>query len=442
MKPSVTAIFDIGKTNKKLLLFNENFDLVFEHEEMFEETTDDDGFPCDDLKRIETWIRTTIDELSRSSEYDLKAVNFTTYGASVVYLDEKGERIAPLYNYLKPMPNDIPEQIYARYGGKEEFCRNTASPAMGMINAGLQIYWFKQTKPEQFARVKHVLTFPQYLSYLFTGKIVSDYTYIGCHTTMWDFDKMEYHPWLKQEGVTLPQPISSKTTFPVTLHGKTIKFGIGVHDSSASLVPYFRESKEPFILCSTGTWIVIMNPFNSEPLTIDQLQNECLCYLSTEMNQVKSSLLFLGYVHDVNVERITRHFNTEKDAYKKVTLNPTYLNEPTGEFSHRRVFFAQGLPSGHVDEKVDLSQFGSFDEAYHRLMTDFTQLTWNGLQSIIPENDQTRTIYISGGFNRNEIFTYLLSKWLPGKEIIASEMKNATALGAAMLLMGDAEGER
>jgi sugar (pentulose or hexulose) kinase len=437
MNQPVTAIFDIGKTNKKLLLFNDQYEVVSEHEEKFEETVDDDGFPCDDLTRIENWLHQSIDELSRSDEYDLKAVNFTTYGASVVYIGEDGKRVGPLYNYLKTMPESFPLEVYGKYGGEAEFCRKTASPAMGMINAGLQVFWFKKSKPESWAKVKNILNFPQYLSYIFTGKVVSDYTYVGCHTTMWDFDKMEYHPWLIQKGITLPHPISSKTTHSVTINGKTIEFGIGVHDSSASLVPYFRESKEPFILCSTGTWVVIMNPFNSEPLTIDQLQNGCLCYLSTEMKQVKSSLLFLGYVHDVNVERISTHFNVEKDAYKRVALNPAYLNEPSGEFADRRVFFAEGLLPGHVDEKVDLSLFGSFDEAYHRLMTDFTQITWEGLQRIIPENDQTRTIYISGGFNRNEIFTHLLTKWLPGKQIIASEVKNATALGAAMIVRSE-----
>ncbi len=433
---NVTAVFDIGKTNKKLLLFDQNFQLVFEQEEKFEETFDDDGFPCDDITRIENWLHQSIDELSQSKEYNLKAVNFTTYGASVVYLGEDGKCVSPLYNYLKKMPESIPLEIYEKYGGKTEFCRKTASPEMGMINAGLQVYWFKKTKPEQYAKVKHILNFPQYLSYIFTGKLVSDYTYVGCHTTMWDFDKMEYHTWLKREGIMLPQPISSKTTYPLTINGKTIKFGLGVHDSSASLVPYFKESKEPFVLCSTGTWVVIMNPFNNEPLTIDQLQNGCLCYLSTEMEQVKSSLLFLGYVHDVNVEKISGHFNVEKDAYKKVPLSPDLITEPTGDFSDRRVFFANGLPPDHVDERVDLSQFRSFDEAYHRLMTDFTQIAWEGLQMVFPKNDQTKTVYVSGGFNRNEIFIHLLKKWLPGKKIIASEVKNATALGAVMV-MGD-----
>jgi sugar (pentulose or hexulose) kinase len=433
MKTPVTAIFDIGKTNKKLLLFNTQYEVVFEHEEKFDEIVDDDGFACDDIARIEAWMKTTIEELAVSADYDLKAVNFTTYGASVVYVGEDGKRVGPLYNYLKTIPEAIPPEIYGKYGGEAEFCRKTASPAMGMINSGLQVYWFKKTKPSLFAKVKHILNFPQYLCYLFTGKIVSDYTYLGCHTTMWDFDNMQYHPWMQSEGISMPAPQNGDTSFPVMIKGKEIRFGIGIHDSSASLIPYFAAAKEPFILCSTGTWVVIMNPFNSEPLTVDQLQSGCLCYLSTEMKQVKSSLLFLGYVHDVNVERISQHFKADKSAYKMVKLNPAFLNETTGDFSGRRIFFAGGLPSGHVDETVELSQFRGFDEAYHQLMTDLTQITWEALQMIIPKDDKTKTIYISGGFNRNELFTHLLSKWLPGKEIIASEVKNATALGAAMV---------
>jgi len=124
-------------------------------------------------------MRQIIDWLSRSNEYNLTAVNFTTYGASVVYLGEEGKRVGPLYNYLKRMPEALPAEVYGNYGGEAEFCRKTASPAMGMINAGLQVYCVKKHKPELFSKVKHILNFPQYLSYLFTGKIVSDFTYLG-----------------------------------------------------------------------------------------------------------------------------------------------------------------------------------------------------------------------------------------------------------------------
>ena len=166
MKETVIAIFDIGKTNKKLLLFNEDLRVVSETEQKFLEITDDDGFECDDIEHIENWIHESLTILVHSEKYDLKAVNFSTYGATVVYLDEEGKRLTPVYNYLKPMDEKIAESLYSRHGGRDEFCRRTASPALGMLNSGFNRYGLKSEKPEVFAKVKYILHFPQYLSYI------------------------------------------------------------------------------------------------------------------------------------------------------------------------------------------------------------------------------------------------------------------------------------
>ena len=42
---NVVAIFDIGKTNKKVFLFNENYQIVWEKSAILTETVDEDGFP-------------------------------------------------------------------------------------------------------------------------------------------------------------------------------------------------------------------------------------------------------------------------------------------------------------------------------------------------------------------------------------------------------------
>src|ERR1035437_5744487 len=118
MKETVIAIFDIGKTFKKLLLFNDELNVISENEQKFSEILDDDGFECDDIELIEKWIRESIISLLHSDKYDLKAVNFTTYGATLVYLDENGKRLTPVYNYLKPMDEKIPERLYKRHGGR------------------------------------------------------------------------------------------------------------------------------------------------------------------------------------------------------------------------------------------------------------------------------------------------------------------------------------
>ena len=57
MKDRVIAVFDIGKTNKKIILFNCKMKVVHEEEHKFSQITDDDGFECDDIERIEEWIK-------------------------------------------------------------------------------------------------------------------------------------------------------------------------------------------------------------------------------------------------------------------------------------------------------------------------------------------------------------------------------------------------
>jgi sugar (pentulose or hexulose) kinase len=441
MAVEVIAIFDIGKTNKKFLLFDAGMKIVFQSEQVFDEIADDDDFPCDDIKKIECWIRETISAVIKGNLFQIKAINFSCYGASLVYLDEKGDRVGLLYNYLKPMSDDTLEGFYEKYGGVGEFSCNAASPALGMLNSGLQILWLKQYKPELFGKIKSIIHFPQYLSYLFTREIVSEYTSIGCHTAMWDFERNQYHRWLADEGIHLPEPLSNSTVFNVEIEGKRIDVGIGIHDSSASLVPYFMRTNEKFILISTGTWCIFMNPFNKEPLTTEQLQHDTLCYISINQQQVKSSRLFFGHIHDVNVARLSAFFNVDTDYYKNIGLNECMLKVMLERDQHQ-LFFKEGIPDGFIDYSIDLSTFESFEEAYHKLMYDLIGLCVESIKLITSDEEQTEIVYISGGFSRNTIFVKFLKEMLPNKRVIVSEIDNSSALGAMMVVWEKAFGQK
>jgi sugar (pentulose or hexulose) kinase len=429
------AIFDIGKTNKKVLLFNEELEIVYQEEEQFLTTTDDDGDECDDITAIEQWIQSKINELASSTKYNLKATNFSTYGASLMHLDEKGKRVTPLYDYLKPMPDGIVEPVYEKHGGKKEFLRRTASPALGMMNSGFQILWLKKKKPELFRQIKYSLHLPNYLSYFLTRIPVSEYTSIGCHTAMWDFDNMNYHPWLADEGIaSLSDPLPNDRVREVSFNNLEFKAGTGIHDSSASLAPYLMQSREKFILVSTGTWCINMNPFNYEPLTYHQLENDCLSYMSINQKPVKSSRLFMGRIHDVNVQNLTKYFGISPDYYKKIGFNKDLLS---GISFRRNKFFARGIPGELVDKNIDLSEFESFELAYHQLMSDLTALCKDSINLIIPGEDDIDSLYVSGGFARSELFTRMLAARYPEKKIYTTEIDNATALGAAFMVYNE-----
>ena len=49
-------------------------------------------------------------------------------------------------------------------------------------------------------------------------------------------------------------------------------------------------------------------------------------------------------------------------------------------------------------------EFSSFEEAYHQLMNELGDLTIEAVNLVLPLNDETANIYITGGFSKNELF--------------------------------------
>jgi L-fuculokinase len=322
----VTAIFDIGKTNKKFFLFDEGLNEVYHEYQKLPLITDDDGFACDDLDGLANWIKETVATISNSKEYRLKGINFSTYGATLVHLDEHGKPVTPLYNYLKPFPEELLAEFCKSYP-EDEHNLVTASPKLGMLNSGLQLYWLKKTKPEVFKKIRHTLHFPQYLSYLFTGQMVTEPTSIGCHTKLWDFTTNQYHTWLTKEKLDhlFPPLVPTTHSFEVPIQGNTVNVGVGIHDSSSALASYLMRSQEPFILISTGTWSITLNAFTTENLTAGELTRDCLNYLTIHGKPVKASRLFLGNELDYHVNQLNEIFHKEPKYYKQINLNKDFI---------------------------------------------------------------------------------------------------------------------
>ena len=308
MPVETIAIFEVGKTIKKFLLFNEDLKLRHKEEEELSEITDDEDIARDDKAGIETWMQRCLTEVLEAGVYTIRAVNFVTNDVSL------------MYPYV------------------QEFCRNNG-----------------------------------------------------------------------------------------------IETGNGMHDLAASLVPYLKASRHKFILISTGTWCIFMNPFNQEPLTTEQLRNNSFCFVSIRQQQVKSSRLYLGHIHDVNVEKLNAYFGAVAGHHKTIKANPDKINRIMQNYKGR-TFFRQGVPEDYIDTSADLSAFLTFGDAYNRLLADLVDLCMESLRLVTASDDQTRVVYISGSFSRSEIFAKMLAARLPDKEVYISEVDDAVALGAALVI--------
>jgi len=56
MKNEVTAVFDIGKTNKKFFLFDKDYQEVYREYTRFDTITDEDGYETEDLASLQVWF--------------------------------------------------------------------------------------------------------------------------------------------------------------------------------------------------------------------------------------------------------------------------------------------------------------------------------------------------------------------------------------------------
>ena len=222
--------------------------------------------------------------------------------------------------------------------------------------------------------------------------------------------------------------------------GYNINNGTGMTDSSAALVPYLKGTKEQFILISTGTWCIFMNPFNTEPQTAEHLRNDTLFYINVNQKQVKSSRFFLGHIHDKNVERLNEYFGTKDDLFKAIKIRGLKIWKLLVN-KQGRIFFRKGMPADYVDNEVDMSQFLTFADAYHQMMFDLVDISLESLRLILPADDKTEVVYITGGFARNDTFVRLLATRLPHKRVFTSEINDASALGAAMTVYESAFGK-
>lgn len=425
----VTAVFDIGKTNKKFFLFDEKFQEVHREYASFDLINDEDGHPTENLTVLVDWVKDTFRNIFTDSRFEITSLNFSTYGASFVHIDENGKPLTPLYNYTKQLPKEISDAFYKKYGPESTFSKTTGSDKSGMLNSGMQLYWLKKAKPQVFNQIKYSLHLPQYLSYLFTNIPAAEYTSIGCHTALWDFTKNDYHMWVYEEEIDKKFPPIFNTTKSVTIEykGKKLRIGTGIHDSSAALYSYVKANSVPFILLSTGTWNVALNPFYSNPIKDSSKNNDTILYMQVDGSAVKSTRIFLGNEYNYQVNLLSSHYGVSENEHKTVKFSDSYVTEMLK--NPKRYFCWDSISADNTTVKTQYP-FTTFDQAYHQLMVELVLLQVENLKAAIG-NAPISNLYIDGGFVDNEVFVKLLQRLLPNLKLHITSSTLGSALGAA-----------
>ena len=418
------ALLDIGKTNLKICLLALEDGRQLAVFKRANQVLDLPPYPQLDIEGIWQWFKQTIKAQAQS--YSIQKLACTTHGATAVCMG--GESIAlPVLDYESELYSST-EQSYNQL--RPAYAKSL-SPALGAgLNLGRQLHWQARQYPEDFAKVEHILLYPQYWGWRMSGVMGSEVTSLGCHTDLWypqthEFSSLVdnmgwsslFPPLLETGAVLGPVLPTLAEELGLPLDCKVIN---GNHDSNASLVPYLKANKVPCTVISTGTWVVIA----ALGAPLDTLQEQCDMLANVNaFGEAVPCIRFMG-------GREWQHLATataavEADLQTVMTLGvqalPTFSQQggPFNGPSHKH----PGKFIGPIDQLND-AQRTALASLYCAFVThyclDLVQGTERG------------DIYIEGSFAANALYLSVLAQLNPQQALFASEDSTGTTLGTAL----------
>lgn len=410
----------------------------------------------EDTGAIQRWI---LEQLTRfAARYPIRALSVSTHGATFGCVDGEGNLAVPVVSYTTEPGEAFHQAFYRQVGASDDLQRSTATPRLAaLLNVAQGIYFVQRRYPERFARARAILGYPQYFGCFLTGGIGAEPTYTGCHGYLWDFRRGRWSEVAEKLGILdlLPPRLQS----PWEMLGRIrpeiaartglspdTRVTLGIHDSNAALLPYLLKHGLRFVLNSTGTWCVVMRPAEEVDFQPEEIGKAVFYNLDAFGRPVKTCIFMAGIEYDTYTALIRRVSGTSEappfdlELYRRIVAG-------------RRLFILPGAARGT----------GQFPDSAPRIVEDGRVIPLEAAQSggQVPDffRDpatacavlnlslavQTRValqragtpegtpIFTEGGFRRNEDYNRLITALFPASAVSLTGMEEASAFGAALL---------
>lgn len=448
------AVFDVGKTNKKLLIFDSQLRLLESTYASFPAIRRGD-VEFDDVQGIDAWLFEQL--AAHARRHPIRVIAVCTHGATFAAVDAEGRALPGVISYTTDPGEEFNEEFYRVFGSSERLQRVTATPRFSLLlNVGKGIYFLKKRFPEDFARARHFLNYPQYFGHRLTGRVGAEATFVGCHTYLWDFGAGQWSSVARDLGIIDRLPPTVERSWDILgtvtadvsrrtgLDPSTI-VTMGIHDSNASLLPYLIKARGNFVLNSTGTWCVIMKPSSAARFDDEDIGKVVFYNLDAFSRPVKTAIFCGGMEFDAYLALFKKIAGSEGSSDFDPALYGRILRERrlfilpemfpgTGQFTGSRARIVEDgavIPFEAVQRGEVVPRFFR-DPAVARpvLIISLALQTEVALRRAGMRAGET--LYVEGGFRRNESYNALLAAMAAGSRVSLTSMKEATAFGTAI----------
>ena len=424
MKPRGIAVVDVGFTNTKVILYDANLAHITE---LKTASPHHDGthYREIDVAAIVAFTTDALNALDQSLPIDV--IVPSAHGACIVALKPDGTPAVPVMDYT----SEPPSEIVTAYQRVMPSFAESYSPylPMALLHA-LQLFWQQQVMPKEFAQAKTILPLMQYIAFALGGRAVTEVSSMSCQSHLVDMRTGRPSALSTSQGWTTkfaPQAnawdivgqFSSKLRNPNFQGQGNILSGI--HDSNANYLRYLAGGQKHFTLLSTGTWIISFDT-DADMMKLDHAK-DIVANKDVFGRTVACSRFFGGKEFEVVSKGADGSKATLVAAIDMITQGIMAL--PT--------FTDSGGPIPDTGGKGRITGIPpATEEARASLASLYCALMMS--ESLDALHSQ-HTLIVDGPFSQNEVFLKLLAALRPNQPVMASQLRDGTATGAACLAL-------
>lgn len=448
----LVAVIDIGKTNKKIALFDRQLGVVAVRQASFPAKMGKEGILVEQIEAIWLWLTRELTTLYR--ERPFHALSVSTHGATWVALDQTNRPCLPVIAYEHDLGHagqaGLDEDFYRLCGDRGKLQEETGTCDLPLlVNPAKSIRFAQRRLPAQWSHVRHIINYPQFWGYLLTGERAAEPTYTANHSFL--FDPRSGKPSSAAKALGVDQLIDWNLRKPWERLGvlrgdlqrelglPPLPVTVGIHDSNAALLPYLvKHGDQDFVLNSTGTWCVAMHKVDQLAYRPDEIGRKIIFNIDALGNAQKVSFLMGGMDYGLYHEAIggaDAGFDAQRLGGILARRDRAFLpGAYPSQFPKVRGGFREGPEHYSVEDLRGGRRPPTFADATaaHDLLNVSLALQSEVALRSTDIVDGT-TIFVEGGFRKNPTFLAVLAAAFPRNPVVVTSLAQASAAGAALL---------
>lgn len=422
--PRGIAVVDAGYTNTKIALFSPAGELLAERKGQSRHVPGPPYLHIDPEPMV-ALCRTALAELDAILPVDV--IVPAAHGAAMACLDGAGGLALPVMDYTCEPPEDVvAEYRKIMPDFAEAFC-----PLLPLaITHGLQLYWQMRMWPGDFAKVRTLLPWIQYVGFRLSGAAAVEISSMSCQTHLMDTRSATPSQMARRLGwdrLFPPMRQAWEEIGPLKPEFRGASFRgagrvtAGVHDSTANFMRYVCAGLDRFTLVSTGTWSISFDP--STPVSVLDPERDTNTNTDVLGRTVCCSRFFGGKEFEAVAGGAPAEAGDVSCIAELVTRGtyavPSFTATSGPVPGSGSKGYIKGPAASGAREKASLAAL------YCALMVS------EQLDAIASKDG----IIVDGPFSQNQVLLAVLAALRPQQKVKASALRDGTAAGAAAIAL-------